>query len=110
MFHYSTLSEAVSSLRTRGYILDFNIIFDKIQCLENGLCLDPAEYEIIEFHRFEGDSDPSDEEIVYAIESKDGKTKGIITAAYGIYSDGISEELMQKLKMNTGKSNQDPPQ
>lgn len=104
MFQYSTLSEACSDLRKRGYTLDFNIIFDKIHCVENGLCLNPAEFEITEFHRFEGNTDPSDEEIVYAIESKDGKIKGIITTAYGTYSDDISGELMQKLKMNTGKN------
>lgn len=100
MYRYDTLSEAVNDLRARGYNLDFNIIFDKIHCADNGLCLNPAEFEITEFHRFEGNTDPSDEEIVYAVESKDGKIKGIITAAYGTYSEEIAEELLEKLKMN----------
>jgi hypothetical protein len=101
MYQYNTLSEAVSDLRARGYTLDFNIIFDKIHCIENGLCLNPAEFEITEFHRFEGNTDPSDEEVIYAVESKDGKIKGMITAAYGTYSEGISDEMIQKLRINT---------
>lgn len=103
MFQYNTLTEAVSDLRARGYVLDFNIVFDKIHCADNGLCLNPAEFEIREFHRFEGNTDPSDEEIVYAVESKDGKIKGIITAGYGTYSEGMSADMLQKLTMNIRK-------
>ncbi len=100
MENYDTVTEAVSGLRTKGYNLDFNIEFDKIICRENNYCLNPTEFEITEVHRFEGDTDPGDEEVVYAVASKDGKMKGVFSSAYGMYADSISNEMIQKLSMH----------
>jgi len=41
------------------------------------------ELALAEVHRYEGNSDPDDEEVVYAIESKHGQ-KGILVDALGI--------------------------
>ena len=54
----------------------------------------------MEVHRFEGATNPEDEDIVYAIESKDGNIKGSMTASYGAYADGISSDMIQKLSMH----------
>lgn len=97
MENYDTVVAALAGLKAKGYTLDFNIAFDKIICNENGLCLNPSEFEITETYRFEGDTNPDDEDIVYAIESKDGKVKGSMTSAYGVYADSISNEMIQKL-------------
>ena len=97
MENYDTVVAALAGLKAKGYTLDFNIAFDKIICNENGLCLNPSEFEITETFRFEGDTNPDDEDIVYAIESKDGKVKGSMTSAYGVYADSISNEMIQKL-------------
>ncbi len=53
---------------------------------------------IDEVHRFEGDTDPADEAIVYAISSTKHTIKGVLVNAYGMYSDSFSNELMAKLK------------
>jgi len=95
-----TVTSALQELKQRGYTLDFNIAFDKIICSDNKICLDPHEFEIVEVFRFEGDSNPSDEDVVYAIESKDGLTKGTITSAFGMYAETASSELIQKLSMH----------
>lgn len=97
MENYDTVVAALAGLKAKGYTLDFNIAFDKIICNENGLCLNPSEFKIMETYRFEGDTNPDDEDIVYAIESKDGKVKGSMTSAYGVYADSISNEMIQKL-------------
>ena len=97
MENYDTVVAALAGLKAKGHTLDFNIAFDKIICNENGLCLNPSEFEIKETYRFEGDTNPDDEDIVYAIESKDGKVKGSMTSAYGVYADSISNEMIQKL-------------
>ncbi len=100
MTNYDTVTEAVKGLKERGYTIDFNIAFDKLMCSQNKICLHPDEFEITEVHRFEGDSNPDDEDIVYAVESKDKKNKGVITSAFGLYADPISNKIIQKLSMH----------
>ena len=51
---YSTLSEAVNDLQKRGYTDDLALAGHCLVCDARGLNLDPAEFEIDEFHRFEG--------------------------------------------------------
>jgi hypothetical protein len=95
-----TVTDALKELKRRGYTVDFNIAFDKIICSNNKICLNPHEFEIVEVFRFEGDSNPSDEDVVYAIESKDGEIKGTMTSAYGMHAESASAEMIQKLSMH----------
>ncbi|MDB5198547.1 MAG: hypothetical protein JWO92_510 [Chitinophagaceae bacterium] len=100
MTSYDTVTEAIKGLKERGYTIDFNIAFDKLVCSDNNICLHPDEFEIVEVHRFEGDSNPDDEDVVYAVESKDGKLKGILTSAFGLYADAVSDKIIRKLAMH----------
>jgi hypothetical protein len=95
-----TVTGVLQELKQRGYTVDFNIAFDKIICSDNNICLNPNEFEIVEIFRFEGDTNPSDEDVVYAIESKNGKIKGTMTSAYGMYAETVSNEMIQKLSMH----------
>ncbi|MBL0155025.1 MAG: hypothetical protein IPP93_16720 [Chitinophagaceae bacterium] len=49
-------------------------------------------------YRFEGNTDPSDEAIVYAIESQNG-LKGILVNGCGISSEAMSAEIAEKLSI-----------
>ena len=100
MRSYDTVTDALSDLKQRGFSVDFNIAFDKIICSQKEICLAPEEFKIVEVYRFEGDTDPGDENVVYAIESKDGKIKGAMSSAYGTYAESISNEMLQKLSMH----------
>jgi len=51
MVAYDTVTAALADLKKRGYDLDFNIAFDKIQCAQTGVCLNPHEFEIVDFFR-----------------------------------------------------------
>lgn len=97
---YDTVTEALQDLKLRGFSIDFNIAFDKIICSNNKVCLNPNEFEIVEVYRFEGETDPGDENVVYAIESKDGTIKGTMSSAFGMYAESISTEMIQKLSMH----------
>ena len=97
---YDTVTGALQDLKLRGFTIDFNIAFDKIICSKNETILNPDEFEIVEVYRFEGDSNPDDEDVVYAIQSKDGKLKGSITSAYGMYATTVSTAMLQKLSMH----------
>ena len=93
MIAYDTLSEAVNGLKKRGFVTDFNLEENCLVC--HGDKFDITDFEIVELHRFEGNTDPSDEAIVYAIESVKG-TKGILVSGYGISAEGISAEIDRK--------------
>lgn len=97
---YENLVEAVNDLKQRGFTTDFTLAFDTLQCKLTGIQLSPSEFEIVEHHRFEANTDPDDSSVLYAIQSKDGTKKGVLISAYGIYADAASEEMIQKLIMH----------
>ena len=97
MFVYDTVSEAVNGLKKRGYDLDFNLAENCLVCQDDKF--DIHDFEITELHRFEGNTDPADQAIVYAIESTDGR-KGVLVSGYGISAEGMTAEMAQKLSMD----------
>jgi hypothetical protein len=99
MFNYDTVTEAVKGLRQRGYTIDFNLELDRVVCNQTPLSLAPSDFEITEFYRFEGNSDPADEAIVYAIESKKGE-KGVLVNGFGVSSEETGDEMIKKLKVH----------
>ena len=100
MHIYDTLTEAVADLNTRGYEYDFNLAADCIECKSLDLQLMPEEFEIDEFYRFEGMTDPADSAVIYAISSPVGNLKGVLIDGYGAYAESISPELLDKLKIH----------
>jgi hypothetical protein len=96
MFAYDTVVEAVQGLKQRGYSIDFNLEPGRLVCHQTPLSLSPADFEITEVYRFEGNSDPDDEAAVYAIESMNGQ-KGLLVTGYGISAEGVGEEMIKKL-------------
>ncbi len=101
MFNYDTVVAALNGLKERGYSIDFNLAFDKLICRDNKICLNPSNFEITEVHRFEGDTNPSDEDVVYAVTSIDGSIKGVLSGAFGTYADAVSNDMLRKLSMHT---------
>lgn len=96
---YQTLSEAIKFLQEEGYTTDFNIEFDSIKCKETGKCLNPSDFEVTDYYRFDGMTDPDDDVVLYVIESKNHQMKGLLVKAYGAYSEGISDEILKKLEL-----------
>ena len=98
MYTYDTVSQAVEGLKERGYVINFNIENDCIICHQPVLRLTPDEFEIAEVHRYEGESDPGDEAVVYAIESRHGQ-RGILVNGFGVSTDSASDEMIAKLSV-----------
>ena len=99
MGKYASLSVAVNDLTKKGYTYNFNMKEECIECQENQCQLQPEDFEIEEKHRFQEMSDVDNESVLYAISSTDGKIKGLLVNAYGVYADYASFKLIQKLNM-----------
>ena len=97
MENFETLTEAISALRSEGYTEDFNLQEKCIACRSGSIQVTPDQFQIDKTFRFEGDTNPDDEMILYAISSDKLKLKGLLVNAYGIYSESMSDELANKL-------------
>lgn len=95
---YDTLSQAVNDLQRRGYTDDLEVSGECLTCGAKHLSLSPEEFEIDEFHRFEGFTDPEDESIVYAISSERHGVKGILVNAYGVDANSLTQRMVAKLR------------
>ena len=96
----NTITEVLNKLKKDGYTIDFNLQANCIECEENALKIHPEEFVVDETFRFEGDSNPDDEAIVYAISSTKHKLKGTLVNGYGITSDELTNNMIKALKIN----------
>ena len=98
MNSYTTVTDTLNTLKEEGYVLDFNLKPDCVECKSADVQLSPEDFMIDKFYRFEGASNPDDSAIVYAISSKNG-LKGTLLDAYGVYADSLNTEMIEKLKI-----------
>lgn len=94
--HYDTVANAINALKKEGYTIDFNLEGDYLLCSQERISVD--NFKIVDVYRYEGNSDPSDEAAVYAIESTSG-LKGILVTSYGAYADAPSTAMLKKLQI-----------
>lgn len=98
-YSYDTVSEATNDLAKRGYTTDLELLADEecLMCNKTSTRLSPEEFKIDETYRFEGNTDPSDEMIVFAISSEAHNIKGIVINGYGVYSDSATAKIVERL-------------
>jgi len=101
MESYSTVSEAIEGLKARGYTTDFEFINGQFRGIMDGRFFNADELTIVENYRFEGITNPDDESIVFAIESKDG-ARGVLVDAYGVYADPELAAFLENVSMRRG--------
>jgi hypothetical protein len=91
-----TLSQCTNSLKRHGFDKDFTVTEEGLKTTEeNSKIYKPEDVRIVNFYRFEGDSDPGDMSILYVIETCDG-VKGSLVDAYGPYaSRKVSDFIVQ---------------
>ena len=96
--YFDTLSEAIEDLKKDGYTEDFNLKEHCLECRALGYEILATEFEVDKTYRFEGDSNPDDSSVLYAISSEKYKIKGVLVDAYGPYANPITTEMIQKLR------------
>ncbi len=99
MKNYETLVDCTNDLLKRGYTanLSFEDNGDTVDDKTNNIHMHAEDFEIDEFYRFEGASNPSDMSIVYAISSIKNNLKGTLVDAYGTYSNTGTSAIEAKL-------------
>jgi hypothetical protein len=86
-----TLTEAIDRLRGEGYRHDFSAVPGaKLRCGACGSEIAASELTITEVVRFEGESDPGDESVLYGLSGSCGHA-GLYSAAFG--SDATAEDI-----------------
>ena len=94
------LQKCINTLEEQGYKDQFKVEKDRLQSLTDPKKKYKAkDVKAVNFYRFEGDSNPDDMSILYAIETVDGQ-KGTLIDAYGNYSDDATGEFMQDVDIN----------
>ncbi|XZF14268.1 hypothetical protein ACTHGU_21010 [Chitinophagaceae bacterium MMS25-I14] len=100
----NTLTSVVNKVVKQGYVDNFKITDRGMFSLSAERYFRPEQVKVINFYRFEGQSDPSDNAILYVIETSDGH-KGTLIDAYGAYADpgihkfmNLVEDMQKKMK------------
>ncbi len=98
MESYDTLSEAIDALKAQGYTEDFNLKKNCIECENGKHSLKHNEFKIDKSFRFDVNEDPSDQSVLYAISSWTSNVKGVLVSGYGMFTDELTNEMLEKLK------------
>ncbi len=93
----NTMSDCTNNLTKKGYVENFQATAEGIKALSDDMLYDPSSVSISNFYRFEGQSDPSDNAIVYVIETHDGK-KGMLIDSYGANASTKISEFVKAVE------------
>ena len=93
---YDSLLDALVQLRKKGYTCSFNIKPNGLYCPEKDETFTPEEVDIVEFHRFEGNTDFSDMSVLYVLQTTNN-CKGVLIDAYGTYSNAAVGQFLRKI-------------
>jgi hypothetical protein len=100
----STVTEATRALQAEGYTGNWFATEDRrLVCGECGAEFDPENVIVDQVLRFEGQSDPDDEMIVFAVQGPCGD-RGIYSAAYGPYQS--PEDIAAIARLPRGRAAQ----
>ena len=94
---YTTLVMALEDLGKKGYTGNFSVSDDCLLKDGAGNYYPHNDVELEEFHRFEGETNPADSSILYALKIKDG-TLGTVVDSYGAQGSETTSDFMNKVK------------
>jgi hypothetical protein len=89
IYHYATVAEALEELIKNGFTYDFNLQDENIK-------KNPHNYEIEHVYRYDGDTDPDEEAVVYGISSNSGE-KGVFVSGFSANSESEAADVLAKL-------------
>ena len=93
-----TLVSCLNSLQKKGYTEDYKVTESGLKSIQSSKIYSPKDISGVNFYRFEGNSDPADNSILYAIDTNDGR-HGTLVDAYGPYADSKVASFMQQVEV-----------
>jgi hypothetical protein len=102
MYHYATVSVALEELKEKGYTVDFNN-------QESRIINSPEEFTIEHVYRYEGESDPGDEAMVFGIKSSAGE-KGVFVAGPSAFTENSAAMVLNELSIKNKKNPEENPE
>jgi hypothetical protein len=94
---YNNLVDATNDLMKRGYTENLSLEGDTVDDKNKNIRMTAEDFEIDEFYRFEGASNPDDNSIVYAVSSQKYSLKGVLINAFGTYANTSESAIAAKL-------------
>lgn len=91
------LSACVNRMKEEGYKEDFQVTDQGLAPFDKSKTWTPQQVSIVSFYRFEGESDPGDNTVLYVIETQDGH-KGTLVDGYGAYADENVSKFIVEVK------------
>lgn len=104
--YMTDLVHCLEKLVARGYKDDYKVKDGKLHCLTSGLSFQQQDIKAVNFYRFEGVTNPDDMEILYAIQTNDGR-KGTLVDAYGFYADTELGDFMKTVEIHKKVTDED---
>ena len=98
MPYMKSLASCLAKITHDGYQEDFRVTDMGLEAVQKQIHYSSDEIRVINFFRFEGESDPSDNAILYVIEAVDG-TKGTLVDSYGTYNDPRIASFMENVNI-----------
>ena len=93
----NTMTSVTNKVVKDGYTAQFKVTNQGLFSMSNEQTYKPGEVKVINFYRFEGQSDPGDNSILYVLETSDG-LKGTLVDAYGAYADEKVNKFMAEVE------------
>lgn len=100
---YDTLIDATNNLRKQGFSAQFEFGEQCIRDTATGKEYQAEDLKITEYHRFEGNTNPSDMSVIYALQANDG-VQGTIIAPYGTYANPDLMEFLSQIKLRPSEN------
>lgn len=104
MPYMKSLATCLKRMMNDGYTEDFRVTEMGLESTAKANRFSPDQIHVVNFFRFEGESDPDDNAILYVIETNDG-TRGVLIDAYGIYNDPKISQFMKTVESIQKKVN-----
>lgn len=98
MPYMKSLTSCLNKMMNDGYTENFKLTESGLESSTRQYNYKPEEIKVVNFFRFEGESDPGNNAIIYIIETTDG-IKGTLVDSYGVNNDSRLSNFLQDVDL-----------